>query len=186
VRRAAAAVLALAVSCGGHDGREPDAWVADVCSGLTGWIAELQDLTATYGQDLARLQAGTGGPERVAARVKDRTLVFIDEGVAAGERLIDRIGEAGVPAVEDGREVVRTFERGIAEMRDAFAGLRGGLRSAEAPAEVQAQLARFSQIFTEAGERIRAIFREAEERQLGGAELAEAFDAEPECSGLRA
>ncbi len=169
-------VVVAAAGCGGG-GTPANEWVADVCEGMTSWVGELGRGSENLNDDIDSLERND------FVGLKELTVAFVDRAVDATEVLLDRIEEAGVPAVDDGADVADTFLTAIGEVRDVFADVRDGI--AGLPTDDPRALARGLEGFAAAiGENTAAaaeVLEEARAAGLGGPELAEAFEEEPAC-----
>ena len=56
--------------------------------------------------------------------VKDTTLAFLDDVIAATDRMLSDVQAAGVPDVTDGGEAARRVSTALGDVRDALAGAR--------------------------------------------------------------
>ncbi len=173
------ALAVVATSCGGG-GEAVESWVADVCSGMTSWVEELEERSEGLNDELEGLEEGD------SEGVKEVTVAFLGDAVAATERLIERIDEAGVPAVEDGREVADTFLEAIGQVRDVFAEVQDGVGelSTEDPEAFRRALEDFASSIQDNTAAAVEVFSEAQEAGLGGPELDQAFENEPACKAL--
>jgi hypothetical protein len=177
----AVVLLVLAACNGAPEGREPRAWAAETCANLQTWMVRLQTLSEEYTDELGGLEITDR--QEAADRIRDRTVAFMDDAIEATDRLVTQLEGSGTPAVEDGEEVVDTFRGGITGLRDAFVDARDRMADAT-PGNVEQRLTEVGTAIQEAGQRAENLFDRAQERDLGGEELSEAFEAEPACRGL--
>ena len=56
--------------------------------------------------------------------MKDTTLAFLDDVIAATDRMLSDVQAAGVPDVTDGGEAARRVSTALGDVRDALAGAR--------------------------------------------------------------
>jgi hypothetical protein len=122
------------------DGVAVDEWVAEVCTSLDEWIGALEaadeelqdvlDLSGTTGRTGdGGLDTGTTGTGTADIDERKQTLVdFLDDAVAASDKLLDELDAAGVPDVGEGEELAEVFNDGFKAARDALAD---GLDNAE-------------------------------------------------------
>lgn len=185
MRRALVLSLALvAASCGGggEGGGDvpPDAWVRTVCTTLTDWNAQLQSRTGDLQTELQGLSRGD------FQALQDLMISYVDGVIEDTDQAVTALEEAGVPAVEDGREARELMVGGIREARTIFEEARDDIAALDAdrPRQFATALEEIGARVQEGGARVQEGFAAADERGIGGEELDQAFAEEPACSAL--
>jgi hypothetical protein len=98
------AVLALAVgmsACGGAGGREPEAWVEDMCSTMETWLERTNE-------DEEELRKAIEAAE-IPSEARAAFVAHMQSGARAATEALRRLEAAGAPAVEDGKKVASTL-----------------------------------------------------------------------------
>jgi hypothetical protein len=153
----------------------PRAWSSSVCTALTDWAGELEDLSG-------RLEP----PENATRKQFKAALVdFLDGAVDASDTLIEDIEAAGYPEVEDGKAVAKVFKGGMTRSRAIFAK---ALRDAEklpttSAAEFEAKGRRIERALDRGSREVEGNFDAAKDR-YDVPELNRAFNNEPACKDL--
>jgi len=116
-------VVAVALLLGGCGADDPEetrvsarSYVTDVCGAVTEWNDDVQALTQ-------ELQGAMEDPADLET-VKETTVTFLDESVAATERMLTDVGAAGIPDVPDGEEAARRVTAALGDVRDVIAAAR--------------------------------------------------------------
>ena len=172
------AVLALSAGCGGEEedevptGVAPRAWAQQVCTALASWQEEIAAVSGSLPEPRTT--------DLAAARTA--LIAFLDQVTARTDALLERVSTAGTPAVEDGDELTRDFERAVRELREGFAGSRERAASlpADDPRAFQEGTARVGADLRNARQRFRNRLDQVEE-DYDSPELTEAVDKEPAC-----
>ena len=93
----------------------PESYVTDLCGAISTWMDDVQALNEDLQEQL--------DPTSLDA-VKDTTLAFLDDVIAATDRMLSDVRTAGVPDVADGGEAARRVSTALGDVRDALAGAR--------------------------------------------------------------
>lgn len=178
-RLAVTALLSLAflAACGGGDGPEgvePMAWTADVCGSLEQWQSTLEEKAQALTSEV--LQAAD------AEDAKRRIGGFLTDVIADTDRMLDAVGEAGVPAVEDGEAIVNDLTGGLRQVRAAFQQARDRVVALPTgdPDEFQGELVVIGRDLQTRGETIEETLQRIDEKYEAD-ELDKAFDQTPAC-----
>ena len=100
----------------------PESYVSDLCGAITTWMDDVQTLNDELQEQLDPTSLDD---------VKDTTLAFLDDVIAATDRMLSDVQAAGVPTT-DGGEAARRVSTALGDVRDALAGARDrveGLRT---------------------------------------------------------
>jgi hypothetical protein len=162
-------LLGLALgACGG--GPSPAAWAASVCAALTPWRTEIGSLTQ---RAQSQMDAAT-----TPGQAKENLTRLLAGAEAASETARSRVAGAGVPDVDGGDEVARSFVASLTGARDAYGRARAAvsaLDTGDATAFYDGVTAAMAKLTEEYG-------RSAlDTGKLRSAELQRAFDEAPEC-----
>ena len=171
--RPLAVLLLLALTttlagCGGAPGAR--AWAASVCTSLEPWRTEIGSLTTRTQQ---QMDAAT-----TPGQAKENLMRLFGGAEEASERARAGVQKAGVPDVEDGREIADGFTGSLAAVRDAYARARTGVGALPtAPADT------FYQEVTKVVQQLQADYQKSglDTSKLNSPELKSAFDELPEC-----
>jgi hypothetical protein len=164
-------LLTLAVTLGGCSSAPgPRAWAASVCTALAPWRAEIGTLTTRTQQQMTA--------ETTPAQAKENLMRLFSGAESASERARAGVQKAGVPDVDHGDRVARSFTASLGAMRDAYGRARHGVEAlATAPAktfytEVESVVATLNRDYAKS---------ELDTSRLDSQELKDAFDEAPEC-----
>jgi hypothetical protein len=163
--------LALVVTLGGCAGApSPRAWAASVCTVLSPWRAEIGTLTTRAQQ---QMQAAT-----TPAQAKENLTRLFGGAEQASEKARAGVEKAGVPDVDDGRQVAESFTSSLSAMRDAYGRARTGIETlGTSPAKTfYTQVATVVQTLT-----TEYAKSDLDTTDLSSKELSAAFDDLPEC-----
>lgn len=168
--RALVPVLLLGMTLAGCGASvSPAAWAASVCAALTPWRTEIGSLT-----ERARGQLEAATP----AAARENLVRLLAGAQAASETARARVAGAGVPDVDGGEEVSRSFVASLSAARDAYGRARvavEALRTEDAEAFYDAVATAMAALTEEYG-------RSAlDTGKLRSVELQRAFDEAPEC-----
>ncbi len=118
-RLGALTALAVLVLSGCAGGPPPRVWAASVCSALSPWRAELDSLT-TKAQEQANAAPNS-------AQAKENLVRLFDGAQKSTEAARAKVEAAGVPAVDDGDKIARSFVSTLAAVRDAYGHAKDGV-----------------------------------------------------------
>ena len=111
-----AVATTLLAACSGDGGGSqtvtPEAFVADLCTGMSTYIEDVQALAADFG--------GSFDPTADGVTQRDAVAGYLDDVIAVTEDLVASMEAAGVPDVEGGEAAA---ERLLAAFEDAQAAL---------------------------------------------------------------
>lgn len=179
VRATLAGVILAACGGGGDsDKASASAWVQDVCTGLTGWLQELQ-------RESTGLQQSVGATPGDLNSAKADLVEFMTNAVGSTDEMIDEVQAAGAPDVDKGDEIQSGLEDGLDEIRQAFADAKTqaeGL-SVDDPAAFAQGAEELSASLQEAGEKAEGSLNDLGER-YDAPSLDKAFEDEPACQQL--
>jgi hypothetical protein len=148
----------------------PRTWAASVCTALAPWRAEISTLTDRTQEQMTA--------ETPAAQAKENLVRLFGGAETASEQARAGVERAGVPDVDSGEEVARSFTAALSGMRDAYGRARAGIEALNtAP-----QKAFYEQV----GAVVQKLNAEYEQSaldtgKLSSVELKQAFDEVPEC-----
>jgi hypothetical protein len=161
-------VLPTAAACGGSHGAR--AWAASVCTTLSPWRTEIGSLTTRAQQQMD--VATTPGQAK-----ENLSRLFVGAHDAS-EKARAGVAKAGVPDVDNGKQIADGFTGSLAAMRDAYGRAAQGIDGlATAPAKT---------FYTQVGEvvdKLNADYAASslDTSKLSSKELKAAFDEVPEC-----
>lgn len=169
--RVLVAVLLLGLvlaACGNRPA--PAAWAASVCAALTPWRAEISALTERTQRQMA---AAT-----TPAQAKENLVRLLSGAEEASEAARARVAAAGVPDVDNGEEVSRSFVASLTGARDAY----GRAKAAVEKAAVQDASAFYAEVEATMKTLNEEYRRSAlDTTKVHSVELRQAFDEVPEC-----
>jgi hypothetical protein len=118
-RLAVLATLAAVLLGGCAGGPPPRVWAASVCSALSPWRAQLDSLT-TKAQEQANAAPNS-------AQAKENLVRLFDGAEKSTEAAREKVEAAGVPDVDNGSKIARSFVATLAAVRDAYAHAKDGV-----------------------------------------------------------
>jgi hypothetical protein len=164
-------LLALAATLSGcMSSPGPRAWAASVCTALAPWRAEIGTLTSRTQQQMTA--ATTPG------QAKENLMRLFGGAESASERARAGVQKAGVPDVDRGAQVARSFTASLTAMRDAYGRAKTGIEAlATAPTKT---------FYAQVGavvDKLNTEYKQSEldTTRLDSKELKAAFDEVPEC-----
>jgi hypothetical protein len=120
MRRLAVVAALAALLLGGCAGGPPArVWAASVCSALSPWRAELDSLT-TKAQEQANAAPNS-------AQAKENLVRLFDGAQKSTEAARVKVEAAGVPDVDHGDKIARSFVATLAAVRDAYGHAKDGI-----------------------------------------------------------
>jgi hypothetical protein len=188
--RALAAGCALigvcaAAACGGDGGdgdaaagTDPAAWVESVCTSLVGWRDDVQGAS----EELQQSAGGSADLEEALSLLSS----FLDDAVTRTDDLLAEVGDAGIPAVDQGQAISTDLQGALQQARDVLADARDTAQ--DLPADDPAAFASSAQelagsIQTGLAE-VGGTFDELDEK-YDTPEIEEAFQNNEACSELQ-
>jgi len=162
------AFATAAAGCSGAHGAR--AWAASVCTTLEPWRTEIGSLTSRAQQQMSALTTPGQAKENLS-----RLFAGAED---ASEKARAGVVKAGVPDVDNGKQIADGFTTSLAAMRDAYGRARTGIESLKtAPSEA------FYQQVTKVVEQLQADYSASslDTSKLNSTELKDAFDEVPEC-----
>jgi hypothetical protein len=166
-----AALSCLAAGCGGGDSNEsaqpaqpqgtpPAEWVTTVCGALDDWQTSLQQGAKGLPQQV--LQAGS--PEDAKKEITD----FLDEVVDETQTMVDKVDEAGSPAVDAGERVRTAVHARLLKVKAAFENARQQVESVptDNPRAFQQQLTQIGQDLAAQGQALGDVLGAANQKPL--------------------
>ena len=162
------ALVAPLAGCGGAPGAR--AWAASVCTALEPWRTEIGSLTTRTQQQMDT--ATTPG------QAKENLMRLFGGAEQASEQARAGVAKAGVPDVDNGREIADGFTSSLAAVRDAYARAKNGVGALPtAPADT------FYQEVTKVVQQLQTDYQASslDTSKLNSQELESAFDELPEC-----
>jgi hypothetical protein len=164
-------ILALAATLGGcMSSPGPRAWAASVCTALAPWRSEISTLTARTQQQMTA--------ETTPAQAKENLMRLFGGAESASEKARAGVQKAGVPDVDRGAQVAKSFTASLSAMRDAYGRARTGIETlSTSPSKA---------FYTQVGavvEKLSSDYAKSEldTSRLDSKELKSAFDEVPEC-----
>ncbi|MEU4238863.1 hypothetical protein [Actinoplanes sp. NPDC026619] len=161
-------VLPTVAACGASHGAR--AWAASVCTTLSPWRTEIGSLTTRAQQQMD--VATTPG------QAKENLARLFTGAHDASEKARAGVAKAGVPDVDDGKQIADGFTGSLAAMRDAYGRAATGIDGlATAPSKTfYAQVGKVV-------DQLNADYAASslDTSKLSSAELKDAFDEVPEC-----
>jgi hypothetical protein len=161
-------LLTTAAGCSGGPGAR--AWAAAVCTTLDPWRTEISSLT---GRTQQLMNAAT-----TPGQAKENLMRLFAGAADASERARAGVAKAGVPDVEQGRQIADGFTGSLAAMRDAYGRAKTGVEGLRtAPANT------FYEEVTQVVKKLQDDYQASslDTSNLNSQELKEAFDEVPEC-----
>jgi hypothetical protein len=164
-------VLSLVVTLGAcASGPAPRAWAASVCTVLAPWRSEIGTLASRTQQQMTA--------ETTPAQAKENLTRLFGGAESASEKARAGVQKAGVPDVEQGKEVADSFAASLGAMRDAYGRAKIGIEAlATSPSK---------DFYTKVGSVVDTLNAEytrseLDTTRLNSEELKKAFDEAPEC-----
>lgn len=177
LRVVAISLLFVLVSTGtggcGADGSgdvAPKRWAQSVCTALTPWRAEIDNLTTKAQQQLQSA--------KTAAQTKINIVDLLTGAETASEKARVGVTDAGVPDVSGGDKVAQQFTASLSKARDAYGTARRSI-AALPTAEAKA-------FYTSVGSAFAVLKEDYEKsaidpKHVGQKDLQKAFSEVPEC-----
>jgi hypothetical protein len=163
--------LALAVTLGGcSSSPSARAWAASVCTALTPWRSEISTLTTRAQQQMSA--------ETTPAQAKENLMRLFGGAADASDKARQGVQKAGVPDVDNGKQIAAGFVTSLSAMRDAYGRAETGIEGlATSPAKA---------FYTQVGTVVSTLTTEYDKSgldttKLDSKELSQAFDDVPEC-----
>jgi hypothetical protein len=163
--------LALAVTLGGcSSSPSPRAWAASVCTALTPWRAEIGTLTTRAQQQMSA--------ETTPAQAKENLMRLFGGAAEASDKARQGVQQAGVPDVDNGKQIATGFVSSLSAMRDAYDRAETGIEDlATSPSKT---------FYDQVGTVVSTLTTEYDKSgldttKLDSKELSQAFDDVPEC-----
>ena len=164
-------VLSLVVTLGAcSSGPAPRAWAASVCTVLAPWRSEIGTLATRTQQQMTA--------ETTPAQAKENLTRLFGGAESASEKARAGVEKAGVPDVDEGKQVADSFAASLGAMRDAYGRAKTGIEAlATSPSK---------DFYTKVGSVVDTLNVEYKQSELDttkldSEELKEAFDEAPEC-----
>lgn len=148
----------------------PAAWAASVCAALTPWRAEISSLTE---RTQRQMEAAT-----TPAQAKENLVRLLEGAEAASEAARARVAAAGVPDVDNGEEISRSFVKSLTIARNAYHRARVAIEGAAVEdastfyAGVEATMNTLNEEYASSA---------LDTTKVHSVELRQAFDEVPEC-----
>jgi hypothetical protein len=151
-------------------GPGPRAWAASVCTALAPWRSEISTLTVRTQQQMT---AAT-----TPAQAKENLTRLFGGAESASEKARAGVQQAGVPDVDRGAQVARSFTASLGSMRDAYGRAKIGIQ-ALATSPTKAFYAQVGGVV----DKLNSEYQKSEldTSRLDSKELKDAFDEVPEC-----
>ena len=148
-------------------------YVTAVCEGVSGWLDEIQTLTAEF-QD-------TSSQATNIRQVKGAAVAYLGGLLDATDTLVSGLEDSGVPDVPRGAEAAQHILDGLGQVRTAMENARGRIRDL-ATDDPQAFVARLREITSELGSEMSSVGASMEE--FDSPELDTAAADVPEYEGV--
>ncbi|MFC0526735.1 hypothetical protein [Phytohabitans kaempferiae] len=162
--------FALLVAAGCAGGPSPRAWAANVCTALSPWRSEINNLASRTQQQMTA--------KTTPAQAKENLVRLLSGAESASEAARAKVEQAGVPDVDGGEAVATGFLRSLTAVRDAYGRARQGIQgldSGRADPFYDGVESVMSTLTTEYNESA------LDTSSLDSEELRAAFDEVPEC-----
>jgi len=163
--------IALAITLGGCSGSpSPRAWAASVCTALSPWRTEIGTLTTRTQQQMTA--------ETTPSQAKENLMRLFGGAQEASEKARSGVEEAGVPDVENGKQIADSFTSSLSAMRDAYGRAKSGIEAlATSPTKT---------FYTQVSTVVDTLSTEyaksdLDTSKIDSKELSRAFDEVPEC-----
>ena len=162
------AFASIVAGCSGAHGAR--AWAASVCTTLEPWRTEIGSLTTRAQQQMSALTT--------PGQAKENLMRLFGGAEDASERARAGVQKAGVPDVDDGKQIADSFATSLAAMRDAYGRARAGIQALDT-----ARSEPFYQQVTKVVDQLQTDYSASglDTSKLNSKELQEAFDEVPEC-----
>ena len=163
-----AALCASLAAC--SQGSGPRVWAASVCAALAPWRTEIGTLTTRTQEQMT---AAT-----TPAQAKENLMRLFGGAETASERARAGVEKAGVPDVDRGEQVARSFVASLTAMRDAYGRARSGIEALG----TSPQKAFYEQVASVV-DKLNKEYEQSslDTSRLDSPELKQAFDDVPEC-----
>jgi hypothetical protein len=162
---------ALVVTLGGCSGSpSPRVWAANVCTALSPWRTEIGTLTTRTQQQMTA--------ETTPAQAKENLMRLFAGAEEASDKARAGVEKAGVPDVEQGKQIADSFMSSLSAMGDAYGRAESGIAAlAVSPTkdfytQVAAVVATLQTEYSKS---------ELDTSKLDSKELSQAFDEVPAC-----
>jgi hypothetical protein len=148
----------------------PAAWAASVCTALTPWRSEISSLT----ERTERQMNGATTP----AQAKENLVRLLRGAEDASETARARVAAAGVPDVDNGEEISRSFVQSLTGARDAYRRARVAVEAVAVNdpsafyGEVEATMKTLNEEYGRSA---------LDTTKMHSVQLRQAFDEVPEC-----
>jgi hypothetical protein len=165
---AALLVLVLLGACAGSPG--PRAWASAVCTALVPWRTEIDTLT-TRAQD--QMSAAV-----TPSQARENLVRLFDGAEQASEKARAGVAKAGVPDVDDGKQIATGFTGALSSLRDAYGRAKGGIQALSVDNAED-----FYSHVTTVVDQLNKDYQGSslDTSKLNSPDLRKAFDEEPEC-----
>lgn len=148
----------------------PQAWAVTVCKVLAPWRTEIGDLTSRTQQQMTA--------ETTPAQAKENLTRLFAGAESASEQARAGVAKAGVPDVDQGKQVADGFAASLGAMRDAYGRAKTGVEGLDTRVSKDFY-ARVGPIVDTLNTEYKAS--ELDTSTLSSVELKQAFDEAPEC-----
>ncbi|MCU7724158.1 hypothetical protein ODJ79_10565 [Actinoplanes sp. KI2] len=162
------ALVLSAAACSGAPG--PRAWAASVCTALTPWRTEIGSLTSRAQQQIT--------VNTTPGQAKENLGRLFAGAQDASEKARAGVVKAGVPDVQNGKQIADGFTGALAGLRDAYGRAATGIE-ALATAPAKAFYAQVAKVVDQLNTDYKASSLDT--TKLNSPELKQAFDEVPEC-----
>lgn len=153
----------------------PREWARSVCTSATEWRSSIDDLVDSIETEVGQAES--------LADARGILVTFLGNAVQATDTLLDRLRQAGVPRIRDGKKIADVFEDGFVDIRELFADGQKSARklSVSSARRFRAAASELGDDITKGGEEIEQAIDEA------GREYKAANRAldDPACRDLR-
>jgi hypothetical protein len=162
------ALASVVAGCSGAHGAR--AWAASVCTTLEPWRTEISSLTTRAQQQMSALTT--------PGQAKENLTRLFGGAENASETARAGVVKAGVPDVDDGKQIADSFTGSLAAMRDAYGRARTGIQSLDTN--------RSEPFYDQVAKVVQQLQTDysassLDTSKLNSQELKTAFDEVPEC-----
>ncbi|MFI5934885.1 hypothetical protein [Actinoplanes sp. NPDC051494] len=151
-------------------GPAPRAWATSVCQVLAPWRTEIGTLATRTQQQMTA--------ETTPAQAKENLMRLFGGAESASENARAGVEKAGIPDVDQGEKIAKSFATSLSDMRDAYGRAKTGI---EALSIVSSK-----DFYAKVGTVVNTLnteyaASELDTSNLSSVELKEAFDEVPDC-----
>lgn len=151
----------------------PKKYVHSVCQTLKEWVGHVKQ----NGSGVRNLEGVTD-----LVQVKTQVVTFFGNTVDATDQLLQKLNDAGAPAVKNGSKIANEIKNAFAQVRELFASSRDAAQNLDPndPAQFSAAASSASSAFDQGSSTIDSTFNSID-RKYKPRTLDQAFNADSAC-----